>query len=242
MTDDDLSRSGKTLKLRLVVLIVVLVTLLGLASAWSWSPLNQWLDAARIADAVEQIGQSIGPLAAILGFSLALTLAVPLTFLTLVAVVAFGPTAGFFYSITGAILGASISFGIGVMLGRDVLQRLGGVRVNQVSQRLAKHGVLSVIAVRMVPIAPFAIVNMIAGATHLRLRDLLLGTAIGMTPGTLGMILFAGQIVEALKNPSPLTWAIAFGMLALIALGIWGLRRWLRTHHGTQAQKLNSDT
>ncbi len=242
MTDDDLSRSGKTLKLRLVVLIVVLVTLLGLASAWSWSPLNQWLDATRVADAIEQIGQSIGPLAAILGFSLALTLAVPLTFLTLVAVVAFGPTAGFFYSITGAILGASISFGIGVMLGRDVLQRLGGVRVNQVSQRLAKHGVLSVIAVRMVPIAPFAIVNMIAGATHLRLRDLLLGTAIGMTPGTLGMILFAGQIVEALKNPSPLTWAIAFGMLALIALGIWGLRRWLRTHHGTQAQELNSDT
>lgn len=242
MTNDELNRSGKRLKLRLAILIVVLVALLGLASAWSWSPLSQWLDAARITDAVEQMGQSIGPFAAILGFSLALTLAVPLTFLTLVAVVAFGPTAGFFYSIAGAILGASISFGMGVMLGRDVLQRLGGVRVNHISRRLAKHGVLSVIAVRMVPIAPFAVVNMIAGATHLRLRDLLLGTAIGMTPGTLGMTLFAGQIVDALKNPSPLTWAIAFVMLALIALGIWGLRRWLRFNHGTQAQELNSDT
>ena len=128
------------------------------------------------------------------------------------------------------------------MLGREVLQRLGGARVNQISRQLAKNGMLSVIAVRMVPIAPFAVVNMIAGATHLRLRDLLLGTAIGMTPGTLGMTLFAGQIVEALKNPSPLTWAIAFVMLTLIALGIWGLRRWLRFNHGTQAQELNSDT
>jgi hypothetical protein len=47
--------------------------------------------------------------------------------------------------------------------------------------------------------------------------------------------------VEALKNPNPLTWAIAFGMLALIALGIWGLRRWLRIHDGTATPQNNSD-
>ena len=235
------AKSGRTLRLRLVLLIIVLITLLGLASAWSWSPLSQWLDAARLADAIERMGQSIGPLAAMLGFSLALTLAVPLTFLTLVAVVAFGPTAGFFYSITSAILSGSISFGLGKLLGRDVLQRLGGVRVNQVSRRLAKHGMLSVIVIRMVPIAPFSVINMIAGATHLRLRDLLLGTVIGMTPGTLAMTFFAGQIVEALKNPSPLTWAMACGMLILIALGIWGMRRWLRSKPRTRAREPESD-
>jgi uncharacterized membrane protein YdjX (TVP38/TMEM64 family) len=238
----DGNSDGKRLKLRLAILVFVLLALLGLASAWGWSPLRQWLDAARIVIAVEQMGQSVGPLSAILGFALALTLAVPLTFLTLVAIVAFGPTAGFFYTVVGAILGASISFGMGVLLGREVVQRLGGARVNQVSQRLAKHGVLSVAAIRLVPVAPFAVVNMIAGATHLSLRDLLLGTAIGLTPGTVGMIFFTGQLVEALKNPSPVTWAIAVGMFTLIVLGIWALQRWLRAHDGTPKPETHSDT
>lgn len=242
MAGDSSNRADKRLRLRLALLIVMLLALLGLASAWGWSPLRQWLDATRIVSAMAQMGQSVGPLAAILGFALALTLAVPLTFLTLVAIVAFGATAGLFYIIAGAILGASISFGLGVILGREVVQRLGGARVNQVSQRLAKHGVLSVIAIRLLPIAPFAIVNMIAGATHLRLRDLLVGTAIGITPGVLGMIFFTGQLVETLKNPSPFTWAIAVGMLTLIVLGIWGLQRWLRTHDGTPKAEPHSDT
>lgn len=236
MTGDDSGPLAKKLKLRLrlLLLILVLLGLLALASAWSWSPLRQWLDAARIVAAVEQMGLSVGPLAAILGIALALALAVPLTVLTWVAIVAFGATAGFFYTIAGAMLAAMISFGIGVMLGREVLQQLGGERINQISRRLAQRGVLSVIAIRIVPIAPFAIINMIAGATHLRLRDLLLGTAIGMMPGVMGIILFTGQIAEVLKNPNPLTWAIAMGTLALIAAGLWGVRRWLRAHEGTQ--------
>lgn len=242
MTGDDSGPLAKNLKLRLLLLILVLLALLALASAWSWSPLRQWLDAARILAAVEQMGESVGPMAAILGIALALALAVPLTFLTWVAIVAFGATAGFFYTIAGAILAATISFGIGVVLGREVLQRLGGERINQISRRLAQRGVLSVIAIRMLPIAPFAIINMIAGATHLRLRDLLLGTAIGMTPGILAIILFTGQIVEALKNPNPLTWAIAVGMLALIVVGIWGVRRWLVALEGTQQPIPHSDT
>lgn len=227
--DTEISAS-KGLRWRLIFLAVALFALLGLASAWSWSPLRGWLDAARIVNALEHLGQSIGPVAAIFGFGLALTLAVPLTFLTLVAIVAFGPAAGFFYSIAAALLGATVSFWIGERLGHDVVQQLGGERVNRVSKRLASHGVMSVIAVRMVPIAPFAIVNMIAGASHLSLRDLLLGTAIGMTPGTLVMMFFAGQIVEALKNPSLLTYLIGLGMLLLIGAGVWSLRRWMRRY------------
>ena len=233
--------AGRSLRWRLTFLAMAFFALLGLASAWSWSPLRGWLDAARIVTALEHLGQSIGPVAAIFGFGLALTLAVPLTFLTLVAIVAFGPAAGFFYSIAAALLGAAISFWVGERLGHDVVQQLGGARVNRVSQRLASHGVMSVIAVRLVPIAPFAIVNMIAGASHLSLRDLLLGTAIGMTPGTLVMMFFAGQIVEALKNPSLLTYLIGLGMLLLIGAGVWSLRRWMRRFDANPAPESGSE-
>ena len=226
-------QNPKVLRWRLRLLVGMLVSLVALAAAWSWSPMRAWLDVNRIVSALQYLGQSMGAVTAILGFAAALTLAVPLTFLTLVAIVAFGPVAGFVYSVTAATLGAAVSFGLGVLLGREVLQRLGGERVNLVSQSLASHGILSVVAVRMVPIAPFAVVNMVAGATHLRLHHLLIGTAIGMTPGTLGMMFFADQIIAALKTPSPLTYAIVVSMLILIGVGLWGLKRWLIKTQGT---------
>lgn len=217
-----------TLKWKLVGLVLALLALLALAAAWSWSPLRHWLNIELIVSTLQTLGQSYGAYAAIAGFTLALSLAVPLTFLTLVTLVAFGPYAGFFYTLVAATLGATISYGAGYLLGRDVVQRLGGERVNRVSQQLAHRGILAVIAVRMVPIAPFAVVNMIAGASHIRLRDLLMGTAIGITPGTLIMVVFIDQIIEAMKRPSATTALLGVAMLALIIAGAWGFKRWLR--------------
>ena len=219
---------SSSLRWRLLWLVLLLAAVLGLAIAWSASPLRAWLDVDRIVAGLQQLGQSFGPVAAVAGFALASTLAVPLSFLTLVTLVAFGPWAGVGYTLAGALLGAGVSYGLGRLLGREVLQRLGGARVNVVSRRLAERGVLAVIAVRMVPVAPFAIANMVAGATHIRLRDMLLGTALGMAPSTLVMAFFMQQIIAALRQPGPLTIAIVLLTLGLLVLGAWALRRWLR--------------
>lgn len=220
--------AAHSLKWKLILLLSVLAGLIALAAAWSWSPLRHWLDIERIVSTLQILGQSYGAYAAILAFAVALSLAVPLTFLTLVTLVAFGPVAGFFYTMVAAMLGAMVSYGLGLLLGREVVQRLGGERVNNISQRLAKRGILAVVAIRMVPVAPFAVINMIAGASHIRLRDLLLGTAIGMTPGTLVMVVFIDQIIEAMQKPSSTTALMGVLMLALIVAGTWGFKRWLR--------------
>ncbi len=213
---------------RVLGLALVVAALVGLAVAWSASPLRQWLDADRIVATLRQLGASFGPVAAVLGFALASVLVVPLGFLTLVALVAFGPWMGMVTTFGGALLGAMASYGLGHLLGNPVLQKLGGERVNTVSRRLAERGLLAVIAVRVVPIAPFAIVNMVAGASHIRLRDMVLGTALGMAPGTVIMAFFVEQIVAAFRQPGPLTVAIVLGLLALIALGGWAARKYLR--------------
>ena len=171
-------------------LLVILLVLVGLAVAWSWSPLREWIDIHVMVTNLQHIGQTLGPMAAVGGFALAVSLAIPLTLMTLGTLVAFGPWVGFACSLFGALMGASLSYGIGYFLGREVLERMAGERVNLISRRLSKRGVLTIIVVRMVPIAPFAIVNMITGASHISLRDVLLGTAIGMTPGTLVMMVF----------------------------------------------------
>ena len=190
--------------------------------------MRSWLDVDLVVSSLRRFGQSFGPVAAVCGFALALTLAVPLTFLTLVALVAFGPGAGFACVMAGGLIGASASYAIGLLLGREALEHLAGERINRLSRRLASRGLIAVIALRLVPVAPFAIINMVAGASHIRLRDLLLGTAIGITPGTLAMMLFVDQIAAALKQPTPLTFALAGLTVLLIVVGGWAMQRWLR--------------
>ncbi|MDB5850481.1 MAG: hypothetical protein JWP29_4233 [Rhodoferax sp.] len=212
---------------RLILLGALLLALAGLAAAWSWSPLRDWLSVDHIVGGLQKLGQAYGPFAALGGFAVASVLAVPLTFLTLVTFVALGPSAGFLCVMGGALLGSAASYGVGRFLGHDAMQKLGGERVNRLSQRLAQRGIWAVIAVRIVPVAPFAIINMIAGATHIRLRDMVLGTALGMAPGTLLMGLFSGQIVDALKQPGPVTVGLLVLTVVLIAAGGWGVKRWL---------------
>ena len=216
------------LRRRLRWLLVVLAALVALAMAWAWTPMRQWLDVDLVVGALRRFGQAFGPVAAVAGFALAAALAVPLVFLTLVALAAYGPWAGLGCALAGALLGASASYGLGAVLGREVVRRLAGARINALSERLAENGLLAVIALRLVPVAPFAVVNMVAGASHIRLLHLLLGTAIGMMPSTLAMMFFVEQITEALRRPTPLT----FALLALTALlligGGWALQRWMR--------------
>lgn len=213
---------------RPILLALVLLAVICLAAAWTWSPMRDWLDVDRVVAALQRFGHTYGLLTAVVGFALALTVAVPLTFLSLVALVAFGPLAGFACAMAGAQIGAAASYGLGRALGREVVQRLAGARVNMLSQRLARNGLIAVIVLRLVPVAPFAVVNMAAGASHIRLRDFLLGTAIGMTPSTLALMLFVDQISAALRHPTPLTFALLALTIALIAGGAWLMQRWLR--------------
>lgn len=207
---------------------MVLALLAGLAAAWAWSPLKHWLDVQRIVAALQLWGQIYGPTAGTVAVTLALLCAVPLSFLTIVAIVAFGAVSGFFIALTSAVLAAAITFELGKLMGHDVVVRMGGDRVNAISRRLGKNGLLAVIAIRLVPIAPFAIVNMVVGTSHIRRRDMLLGTALGMTPGTLIMVFFIDQILAALTRPSATTGVLVALALVLILIGGFALRRWSR--------------
>ena len=88
-------------------------------------------------------------------------------------------------------------------------------------------GVLAVVVLRLVPVAPFTLVNLVAGATHLRARDFLLGTALGMTPGILAVTVFSDRLAVALWHPSGTALALLAAAAALIAAGAFVLYRWL---------------
>lgn len=178
-----------------ILLVLVVCGVVSLALAWSFSPLKEWLDLDRVVTGLRHLAENFGLVMATLAFAVALVFAVPLTFLTVVVAIAFGPLYGFICAMSGAQLSALCSYAIGAVLGRDVVRKIGGPRVNRVSRKLAERGLVAVIAVRMVPVAPFGVVNMIAGASHIQLHTLLLGTLIGMAPGTLVIALFVETII-----------------------------------------------
>jgi uncharacterized membrane protein YdjX (TVP38/TMEM64 family) len=77
--------------------------------------------------------------------------------------------------------------------------------------------------IRMVPVAPFSLVNVAAGTIGIPFRDYLFGTFLGLAPGTVLICVFGSELKDLMRNPSP-TRVIAVVAIAvawiLLSLGI----------------------
>jgi phospholipase D1/2 len=110
---------------------------------------------------------------------------------------------------------------------RDMVRAIAGTRLNTLSRALRQRGLLAITAIRLVPVAPFAVENVVAGAIHIRARDYLLGTFFGMLPGELASTIFGQQLQAALLESSDFNWWLIAGVAALLALAAVGVRRFL---------------
>jgi uncharacterized membrane protein YdjX (TVP38/TMEM64 family) len=222
---------------RIVAWVVVLLTVAALAAAWRWTPLSKYLDVDTLFAAMRSFVALPGaPLLAVGGLVVGGLAMFPITLLIIVTVLAFGPVVGFFCALAGALGSAVAAYGVGAFLGRKTVRRFAGGRLNRISRRLAKRGLLAVVLARVVPVAPFTVINLVAGASHIGLRDFVLGTVIGMSPGIVAITLFTGRIRAMLENP---TWAnglilaAVFGAIALVG---YLLVSWLKRRAGEDPQ------
>jgi phospholipase D1/2 len=141
-------------------------------------------------------------------------------------VIAFGPWLGFAYGMAGILLAALATYYAGRLLPRTTVRRLAGEKLDAMSKQLRSDGFLAITAIRLVPLAPFAIEGIAAGAVRIRLPPYLLGTFAGMLPGVLATSVFGHQLSAALEDPSVINWWIVGGvLLALVAL-TYCVRRW----------------
>lgn len=107
------------------------------------------------------------------GFALAALLMVPLTLLAMIGGMVFGGWQAFAYVLGGALLAALLGFLAGRTLGHDLLRRHEASRLGRLSRQLVQRGTVAVAVLRLVPIAPFAVFNLVAGSSHLGLRQFL---------------------------------------------------------------------
>ncbi len=213
---NELRKPGKHGILRLGL---ILLLLLGLSAAWRWTPLGEWLSLERITGWIDHLrGSPLAPLIILGGYIVGSLILVPVTLLIVATAFAFGPLAGSAYSLAGCLLAALLTYALGGILGRDRVRRLAGSRLNRVSRRLADHGLFAMFTVRLLPVAPYTVVNIVAGAFHIRLRDFVLGTILGMAPGILVITLFEHQLEMAIRKPEAESFALLAGLLGAIVI------------------------
>jgi uncharacterized membrane protein YdjX (TVP38/TMEM64 family) len=145
----------------------------------------------------------------------------PVLVLIAATAIVLGPVMGFATALAGCLASATALFWVGRLAGRRWVRRFGGRSVNRISRRLADQGILAVAVIRVIPVAPFSVVNVVAGASHLRFPDYLIGTIIGMAPGTLAFSLLGSQLERTLRDPTPTSIAIAVGIAAVAASLGW---------------------
>ena len=197
------------------------------ALAWSLTPLKDLsnLDAA-LALAERWAGEPFAPLYAVGVYVVAGLAFVPVTLLVTVTGLVFGPVKGFAVAMLASVVAAAVTFAIGALLGRDLIRRLSGPLINRISERLSRRGTFTVALLRMVPVAPFALINLAAGAIRIRLSDFLAGTVLGMAPGMAALTVFGDRIEALLRNPTPLQVAMALLALVLVVGVAYGTDRW----------------
>ena len=207
-----------------------------LAAAWRWTALGQFLDVEALVSYAQALGRSpLGLISVMGGYLIGGLLAVPVTLLLVVTILAFGPWFGALFALTGSLLSAITLFGLGRVLGSYRIRRLAGSRVEHLSRRMAERGLWAVLLVRILPIAPFSVINLIAGASSVSWRHFVLGTVVGMLPGIAIMATFVSGLEKAVREPS---WQ-AFSMVGLIVAaawaGVWYVSSRLQSRQSTES-------
>jgi uncharacterized membrane protein YdjX (TVP38/TMEM64 family) len=193
---------------------------------WTKTPLAAVVtreNAAALADRFA--GYWWAPLLVVAAYTPASFIMFPRWIITMSAVMAFGPWKGFIYAMTGVLVAAVATFLPGRLIGKGRLRRYAGPRFKRIARFMEQRGLIAVTAVRLVPIAPFPVVNLAMAALRVRLGHFVLGTFIGMLPGMLAATVLSDQLAAALEEPARVNgWLIAAAILTLATLAFFGQR------------------
>jgi phospholipase D1/2 len=209
----------------------ILVVILGLAGIWRFTPLQHYTDQENLSRLITFVrGQWWTLLTVIPAYLVANSLLFPNMVLNCAVILTLGGFFGWACAITGSITAASLFFYLGRRFGTAKLDFMKGNRFEKVRKFLRKGGIGAVVSVRMIPIAPYAIVNTAAGSINLRFRDFLIGTFIAHLPGTLTLAIFGEQLENMITDPSAENIMVLLAVVMLGIVLIWGVKQYARKH------------
>ena len=141
-------------------------------------------DVAELRATVDGAGPA-GWAAMVLGLALLLLAPVPRSAVSVLVGVVAGFWAGSAVAFGGGLLAALGAFGLSRILGRPAASRLAGPRLRRVDDLMTRRGFVAVLAGRLLPMVPFAVLSYGAGLSGIRWAPYAAGTALGLVPSTL---------------------------------------------------------
>lgn len=207
--------------------LVVLLALLGLWLAYWYWDLGQWLTLERLKASRDTLISLYAdqPVKTALTFFGVYVLAAALSFpgasiLTLAAGAMFGWAMGLLLVSFASSLGALLAFSVSRYLLRDVIEKRFGKLLQPINEGLAKDGTFYLLTLRLVPLFPFWLINLLMGLTKLGARRFYIVSQIGMLVGT-AVYVNAGTQLAAIDTAADV---LSPGLIAsLVLLGVFPL-------------------
>jgi uncharacterized membrane protein YdjX (TVP38/TMEM64 family) len=160
-------------------------------------------------------------------YVLAVAFSVPgAIWLTIIGGFLFGVVAGTAYAVVAATLGACAVFLAARYLVGDVLRAKAGPAIRKMEAGFREHALSYLLVLRLIPIVPFWLVNLVPALVGVPLRTFFVGTALGIIPGSLvytsvgsgfGMVIDQGGTPDLgiIFEPEILTPILGLALLAL---------------------------
>lgn len=204
--------------------IIIGLVLIAVIIAIRFLGLDQYLNANYL---IEQRGQLLGlvtdhyilsSLAFVAIYILAVAFSVPgAAVLSIAAGLLFGMVMGMVYVNIGATIGASINFLLARYVVGDSVQSKYGEKLETFNKEIEKNGKSYLLTLRLIPVFPFFLINVLAGLTTVKFSTFVWTTAIGIIPGSLFYV-YAGTTLKTANTLNDILTVKT--LLPLILLGI----------------------
>lgn len=158
------------------------------------------------------------------------------TIMTLAGGAVFGLGAGTLAVSFASTIGATLAFLVSRYLLRDFVQTRFGSKLSAINAGIEKEGAFYLFTLRLVPLFPFFMINLLMGITPLRTGKFFLVSQIGMLPGTLVYVNAGAQLasitsVRGILSPGLL---LSFALLGIFPLLTKKALEWIESRRSQQ--------
>jgi len=223
---------------------IILAVLGVLVAAYFAFDLGQYLTLEGIKAVAEDLRafQQDNALLVIAGFFLAYVVVTAASFpgaavMTLAAGALFGVVLGTVIVSFASTIGATLAFLSSRYVLRDSIEARFGERLKAINAGLERDGAFYLFSLRMIPVFPFFMVNLVMGLTRIRTLTYALVSQIGMLLGTIVYVNAGTQLAQidslaGIASPGVLGSFVLLGIVPWIAKGIIGLIKRRRVYAG----------
>ncbi len=151
----------------------------------------------------------------------------PATPFTIAGGYIYGHAIGLLLAIIGTTLSAIITFGLSRYIFRDYIKKRLSAHYAGFDSRFDNSGILTVAAMRVIPVLPFDAVGYVSGVSSISFRNYLIGTLMGELPGAFVLTMLGSNLTD-LGSP----WFLVSLALAVIMFTVPEVYRRLAKKRG----------